>query len=286
MTSSDIPPVGQRFTHVYVRRGEPVEDSPRMRRRLAALVQRIDDLRGGLATAIHQEIGIDVPSGGYGYYWDDFFEGCALCDLLDVTTVAYRLLRELERQRSYSSYNRELWLRETQRIFTEENLQYRVDAGGGVHFRLDEEHSRNQAAAIAALQDTRYQNVLDAFGGVDRAFSEVPPDGKGAIRATFAATEGLFRLILPDAPRLGAKEASELGPLLQRLHGADVTASRASAKMLASFQAWIDAAHFYRHEAGTEDVAQPPLPQAIHITSSGASHLRWLAELDAAIRRS
>ena len=52
--------------------------------------------------------------------------------------------------------------------------------------------------------------------------------------------------------------------------------------MLASLKDWVDAAHFYRHEPGTEEVAQPPLPLAVYLVSIGASHLRWLAELDGA----
>ncbi len=51
--------------------------------------------------------------------------------------------------------------------------------------------------------------------------------------------------------------------------------------MLTSFKDWVDAAHFYRHEEGAEEVAQPPLQLAIYIVSSGTTHLRWLAELDA-----
>jgi hypothetical protein len=30
-----------------------------------------------------------------------------------------------------------------------------------------------------------------------------------------------------------------------------------------------------------DEVAQPPLGLAVHIFSTGAAHLRWLAELDA-----
>jgi hypothetical protein len=46
---------------------------------------------------------------------------------------------------------------------------------------------------------------------------------------------------------------------------------------------WIDAAHAYRHEEGKPDaVAQPPLSLAVYLVSTGAAHLRWVAELDAA----
>jgi hypothetical protein len=43
---------------------------------------------------------------------------------------------------------------------------------------------------------------------------------------------------------------------------------------------WIDAAQFYRHEAGQEAPTQPPLMLAVQMVSVGASFMRWLGELD------
>jgi hypothetical protein len=37
-------PIGERFSHVYVQRGEPTQDSPRMHRRLAELLKDFPDL--------------------------------------------------------------------------------------------------------------------------------------------------------------------------------------------------------------------------------------------------
>jgi hypothetical protein len=187
---------------------------------------------------------------------------------------------------NYSTYGganaARLWLTEVQTTFIEENTHYRVDRAGGVHFYFDEEFARNRAATIAALQSQRYRNALDAFDGSLSALSKTPPDGKGAIRQTFAAAEGLFRLVFPDAPRLTAKELDRLQPLIQAAMVGNPTAGPAALKLLASFKDWVDAAHFYRHEAGAEEVSQPPLTLAVHMTSLGASFVRWLAELDAA----
>jgi len=44
---------------------------------------------------------------------------------------------------------------------------------------------------------------------------------------------------------------------------------------------WIEAAHFYRHEPGMEEPAQPPLELAIELVSVGAAFIRRLAGLDA-----
>ena len=171
------------------------------------------------------------------------------------------------------------------RIFAEENVHYTVDDRGGVHFQFDEEFARNRAAAVAALQNARYANALHSFESGMAALAKAPPDGKGAIRSVFAAAEGIFRLIIPKAPRLGAAKLNGLGPLLPQLFSEDETARRSSLKMLASLKEWVDAAHFYRHEEGAEEVAQPPLRLTVYIVSSGASHLRWLAELDASLQQ-
>jgi hypothetical protein len=86
-------------------------------------------------------------------------------------------------------------------------------------------------------------------------------------------------------PRLGAAELNGLSPLLQTAHPNEDAAKHSSTKMLNSFKDWVDAAHFYRHEQGKPDeVVQPPLSLAVYIVSTGASHVRWLAELDALLQ--
>jgi hypothetical protein len=117
------------------------------------------------------------------------------------------------------------------------------------------------------------------------ALAQAPSDGKAAIRGVFSAAEGIVRLISPNAPRLAADQVDGLAPLLQRSYAQDETARRSAAKMLNSLKDWVDAAHFYRHEQGAEEVAQPPLRLAVYIVSTGASHVRWLAELDASLQQ-
>jgi hypothetical protein len=84
--------------------------------------------------------------------------------------------------------------------------------------------------------------------------------------------------MFPNSPRLTSKECAQLEPVIQSVH--DKTSSGAAIKMLNSFRDWVDAAHYYRHEPGSEQVTQPPLSLAIYMVSCGAAHLRWLAELD------
>jgi hypothetical protein len=281
--NSDIPE-GGRFSHVYVSRGEPTDDSTRMRRRLASLVEEFTGL-DGLGSRLKKELGVRLPYDVAGLDWDEFFAKCELRDLLDTVTIAWQYLNVRVRTERYapSSAAPESWLQQVRRIFEEENVRYRIDSKGGVHFAIDDEFERNRAASLAVLNGPRYSNVLNEFDAAYSQLAAIPPIGKAAIRSTFSAAEGLFRLMFSEAPRLGAKEIDKYVPaLLQRMHANDQTASRASHRLLNSFKEWVDAAHFYRHEPGKEEIAQPPMPLAINLVSLGASYIRWLAEIDAA----
>jgi hypothetical protein len=244
-----------------------------MRRRIGSQIFEYELLTDGLAKALRRELGIPVP---YPVYWPEFLSEIALRDVLDLVTISFRLF-DSARMEGASR----IWLAEVQRIFVEENVHYRVDARGGVKFHFDEEFASNRAAAVAVLQAPRYANALDAFERGMAALRNVPPDGKAAIRNTFAAAEGLFRLMFPNSPRLTAQEAQRLEPLLHGTYAGNDIAVRAANKMLGSFKDWIEAAHFYRHEAGHEEPLQPPLTLTVQMISIGASFIRWLAELDA-----
>jgi hypothetical protein len=138
------------------------------------------------------------------------------------------------------------------------------------------------AAAISALQPQRYANSLDAFEKGLATLRDASPDGKGGIRGTFTAIEGLLALMFPEVQRLASGEVPRLRPSIERAYPGDRRAQEAGKEMLRSLADWIDAAHHYRHEEGKPDtIAQPPLTLALYLVSTGAAHLRWLAELDA-----
>ena len=270
MTSK--PPGGQRFSHVYIDRGEPTGDSPRMRHRLMSEVLEMPKhLRDSLVGMVGKELGVPWST------WGSFFKEAETRDVLDFVTLAYRCIRQAPNTGRWTPAT---WVNSCRRIFTEENLHYCFDDSGGAHFRYDQEFDRNCAATIAALENGRYANALQAFNATMADLAEAPPNGKLAIRAVFSAVECVFRLILPKAPRLAAAELEGLTPIIQQLYERDETAKRSAAKMLNSLKDWVDAAHFYRHEGGSEEPAKPPLRFAVYIVSCGASHLRWLAEID------
>jgi hypothetical protein len=58
--NTDVP-IGKRFTHVYFERGEPAQDSPRVRHRIGGLIAASDILDTRLKTEIEHEIGIPAP---------------------------------------------------------------------------------------------------------------------------------------------------------------------------------------------------------------------------------
>ncbi|MCZ8352458.1 MAG: hypothetical protein O9352_21380 [Rhizobium sp.] len=275
---ADENPVGQRYSHVYLRRGEPVADSDRVRVRLSESCPTLT----GLSDYLTRELGVRVSHryigdhGASGVH-NSFFKSGEMRDLLDAITLIYNYVK----LKGYNS-PAEHWLKEVRRIFKEENLGYRVDEAGGVHFFLDQVFELHRTAALSSLNSPRYANALNEFDRAYRALDHVPPDNKGAIRSIFTAVEGLFRLMFLSAPRLGAKEASQhLPPLIDRLYGHDQTAKFAAGKLVSAFKEWVDAAHFYRHEQGREEPVQPPDSVAFLLIDQGATFVRWLAELDA-----
>ena len=274
MADPILPADGKRFSLNYLSRGEPTDDSKRMRARLAALLGPLAGPGDYLGELVLQELGVRVPRP-YGYDWDTFLEKAAIRDVLDLVTLALVGMRQ---QNGVSATAP--WLPGVRRIFQEENVRYRVDDHGGVHFTIDDVFERNIGVTIKALDAPRYAAALMNFNASLASLSETPPATKEAIRAVFAANEGLFRLMFPKSPRLAADEVDKVVPLLAKLTAGDPASAGASTKLLRSFREWIDAAHFYRHEAGHEEPKAPPLEITVLLVSAGAGWVRWLAELD------
>lgn len=274
-------PQGQRYTHVYVDRGRPETDSATMRRRLAAAISGKKDLND-FGDVVPKELGVDVPWGSMGHDWVEFFRDSSISVVLDTITVAHHHLVARVRSGMYDPGASEKLRKEVERIFAEENVGYQIDPQGGIHPLVDAEFDANRRATISALRGTRYANVLNGVEKAQGSLSEIPPDGKDGIRNTFAAAEGLFKLMFPTELRLTASAlGKQLGPLVQRAYGGNSVALRSASKLVTSFGEWVDAAHNYRHEPGSEEIAQPPFDLAVNMVSLGNSFIRWLAELDA-----
>lgn len=276
-------PAGQRFSQVYLSSPDLLSDSKRMRRRLGELIGTtyLRDFSG----LVPYELGIsfDVDDAQYPSFWPTFCEKAQLRNVLDVITLRYQNfgLSYYDSTGEMTEEAQKLFLNEARRIFREEQVHYVIDDKGGVHFSVDAEFANVRASTIAALSSARYNGARQSFEDAHKALDKMPPDGKAAIRATFFAAEGLFRLMFSSAPQLNGSEVTKhLKPLVDSFYATERPALHVAQKQLAAFREWIDGAHFYRHEPGTPEPAQPPIDLAVYIVSQGASHIRWLAQVD------
>ncbi|UPT53454.1 hypothetical protein [Synechococcus phage Yong-M2-251] len=241
-----------------------------MRNRLAILYAAQNLER--LGAQMQSELGIRIGEHKYHFYWPKIMQTLDLRDVLDSVTIRFQTIQTSQQTG---------FLEEARRIFREEQVRYRIDDAGGVHFAVDAEFERMRVSTIAGLGRPRFQGVQQIFEDAFLAFDRSPPDGKAAIRSAFFAAESLFRLIFPSAHQLSGSEVNKhLRPLIDRIYDGQKPAIYLAQKQIASFVDWIDGAHFYRHEPGTEDPAQPPLELAIYSVSQAGGHIRWLAELD------
>jgi hypothetical protein len=167
MTLKDAPE-GQLFSRTYLEHGIPVRDSNRFRTRLVAYFHQkhSEKLYHELDKAIELELGVTVPSSHGIADYTAYFLKAEVRDILDTVSLLARLLGE-----TGDNSGAEAFITFVQRIFEEENLGYRIDAKGGVHYFVDEEFERNRVSAIASVTLPRYAAVAksleSAFSALD-----------------------------------------------------------------------------------------------------------------------
>lgn len=229
---------------------------------------------------IENEIGIKFgtrsTNGRLINSWEWYFNKITPTEMLDTITVLARYTAGPY----FHPQKRETFLDEVRRIFKEENLAYEIDEAGGLHPFIDATFSAAMHAAIHSLNRDRYSVSAASVNRIDGYLMQDPPDFIWAIRSVFGACENTFKLMY-GVPRLDAKTAAErIGPDQQRLYEQHRTLKSASAKTLEAFKYWVDAAHFYRHEPGSEQPNQPSEEMAVLLISQGLGFVRWLASLD------
>jgi hypothetical protein len=265
-----------------MQKAELQQDSDRMRFRLSSLFFDLESHGIYVATRAQRELGIRLRATNYEHEWNRLFErgSLALHDILDMVTIACDCIM----LSNYHSRREMLkaFIGSVSRVLREEQVSYRVDDEGGVHYAVDQEFEYGRIATITALNNARYNGVRSIFEEAFAALDGEVPDGKEAIRKGFFATESLFRLMFPKAHQLGTGELQPyLTPLVDKIYAGQKPAQSVAQKRVAAFKAWIEAAHFYRHEPGAEEQAQPPIEIAIHMLADAGAHMRWLAFLDA-----
>lgn len=270
---------GRRFSHVYLARGEPTADSQRMRLRVYRLFNVIELDKHISRDEVELALGVPVTKNiNGGTRWEKFFLECDLRDFLDLITVVYS--GTADRQLRCAS----TWIEGVSTIFREENVRYRVDECGGVHFAIDSEFEHNQACAVTALQGARFGAARSHFDAAQRALDANPPATREAIRQTFDCAETIFKLMFPDVTRLGSAEATKkLKPLLDAM--SEGTERDNLGRMLESLKEWINGAHPFRHGQSVEEPDNPSIASTVLSVSVGSAFIRWLAELDSRVRK-
>lgn len=277
------------FRHTYLMHGgEPMKDSARMRRRFAAEIESrcAWQERDRFGEALVKATGTEVPRSG-----DSYFPGSAILsaqtpvsDVLDAVTVFHRYL--LRRSLSVSHYElateraRQVssWIAFVQEVFTQENLGYRVDKNGEVHYHVDGEFARNHASALAVLEGPRFANARAEYEDAFKHLDARPPERSQAARCVFVAAEILAKELVPTAQNLNKRMVEGvLKATCLALLGGDETEQKVWGGMFESFGPWVDAMHNYRHGQVAGDVVEPSEDLTVHILSTGAALVRTLA---------
>lgn len=274
---------GKRFSLVYLDRTAPVRDSIRFRNRLAAyygehLYKNHDS---NIMKEIRRETGSEIPYfSNSGYSVSEFFKQNEQRDILDSVTLIYRTLSD-------SAYKQraEHWKSFVSRTFKEENLGYKLDAHGGVHYYVDEEFERNRYSTLSVLKDSQYTSVRTAYEDAYRHLDNNPIDSKAAVRSIFESLEILVKQMVDTKNLNKWVVENTLKEICLSPYENDKTATKVVAEMFDGFAHWVDALHNYRHGQGEEQPVAPTEGIAIYVLSSGSAFLRWLIGINNNIKK-
>lgn len=264
---------GKKFSQVYLDKGKPIKDSMRMRNRLSAYYwNTLHNYQNNIAKIIEIETGAKVPSGYETYILTDFIEKCNIRDLLDSITLIYQYLLDAGEGRLAFQ-----WHQFVTKVFKEENVGYRLDKEGGVHFFIDEEFERNRSSLIAGVGTQ--PAVKEAFEKSYSFLDQDPPDTASSVKSIFEALEILYKHIVDakDKDRLNSHGIQKLlKPILQKSLADNQIGSTAADHLMDGLCDWVDAGHMYRHGQKVEEPLPPPLDFAVLFISQGACYVRYL----------
>jgi hypothetical protein len=164
MPDVDVPQ-GHRFSLVYLRRDEQLEDSVTMRRRLGAAVYEHKYRHDAFAAYFFRKTGLPYENLYGQRDWMEYFVALELKYALDSVTIFLEHMSELQRlgehhQRQHTLMHRPAFLREVRQIFAEESVRYIVDDLGGVHLSVDEQFETTRDVAVRGMRSPRYAGAL------------------------------------------------------------------------------------------------------------------------------
>lgn len=262
---------GELFRRNYLRSPVKLADSERARRRMFQLVASSGASLDTFVTQIRSQLGIDYPSGTYGYAHGKFWLVADIGDFLSAVTIWSRLIGHHPPA-----------LASARQIFQDEDLHYRIDDKGGVHYLVDEPFAYTVESTLSGLGDARFTAARLALEAGLKSLSPAKQSGKGLIRGVFEAAESAFLAVCgPEAGNRLNKQAMEkcLKPILLArfagVHEADDKVTRT----LAVFEAWMKDAHPYRHGTAAEQEHEAPLELAILSATTGMGLIRFVAGL-------
>ncbi len=275
-------PVGGFFSRTYLCEDRPFSDNARARYRMAAyLSEYYSAKQREIGKFIEQELGIKCLKWGTSSLfidWQPFLKELDIRDFLDVTTAVIRFEPQKKefKNRVIVVYN---LLEFATRVFSEQNLAYRIDEAGGVHPAIDAAFSVSSATLLRNLNIAGLNASHEHISQAERSLLAGSFDGRQAIRSTFDAAENLLRVIFSNLTQLNKVNiTSDLGPFLVKSTKDSKAERHAAEKLVNSFIDWVEAAHFYRHAAGGSEVEQPSESFTIAIVSQGFSFVRWIAD--------
>jgi hypothetical protein len=286
---SEVRPVGELFTHVYLDRSVPLADSELFRRRLGGHCDHIlYKLRSELARFVKAETGLTVPTVPIvGYRFEPLFVHAKIEHVLNLITIVWRFIQENvthwdpQLRRNVSALAQD-WLEFVRRAMREENLHYTVDEKCGVHYAVDQEFEHNRAATLRVLAAPRYSNARAAFEAAYTHLGSTPPDTKAAVRAMFEASEIVARQMVTAKNLHNKLVENELTRLALRTVSGDSTAEKVVPLLFKGFANWVDAVHHYRHGQGVSEPVAPSLEITVYLLRTGSAFLRWLVAINSA----
>lgn len=260
---------GELFIRNYLRSPVKLSDSMKARRRVAAKFLDSMDLSqiNKFPGLVKGELGVDYPYIN-GWHHNGFWEKVEIGDFLSAITLWLR-------QRPHQ-------LAEARRILEQEDLHYRIDDKGGVHFLVDAEFSALVETTLAGLGKPQFTAARAALQEGMKALAPTNPSGKGLIRGVFEAVESVFLVVIgPDTANRLNKQAVDkyLKPVLVERYKAFPEAEDKVGRMLEIFSAWVNDAHPYRHGAPFEQVHEAPLELAVLSATGGMGFIRLLTGL-------
>jgi hypothetical protein len=276
---------GIRFSLLYLERSTPVRDSERFRNRLSTYYDEYLRKYYGdkIVSKIQLEIGTKIRYAPMiGPDMDRFFTKNEIRDVLDSVLLIYQVL--INNDHSQITQAASKWKDFVARVFKEENLGYRLDSKGGVHYYVDEEFERNRFSTLNLLDSPEHGGIRAAYEDAYRYMDSTPTDNKAALRSIFEAIEILVKQMVKTDNLNKWIVVNTLKQKCLPLYNMDEPSQKVVSGLFDGFALWVDSLHNYRHGQPDDVPIAPTEDVSIYILSSGSAFLRWLIGMDKRLR--